>query len=35
VYIVYTGTNRIYRPKKYFYVSLGDNFFTVFLCFLR
>ena len=28
--IVYTCTNRIYRPKKYFYVSLGNNFFTVF-----
>jgi len=27
--IVYTCTNRIYRPKKYFYVSLGNNF-TVF-----
>jgi len=26
---VYTCTNEIYRPKKYFYVSLGNNF-TVF-----
>ena len=29
--IVYTCTNRIYSTKKYFYVSLGNNFFTVFL----
>jgi len=27
---VYICTNRIYRPKKYFYVSLGNTFFTVF-----
>jgi len=27
---VYTCTNRIYRPKKYFYVSLGSNFLLFF-----
>ena len=28
--IVHKCANRIYRPKKYFYVSLGNNFY----CFL-
>ena len=28
--IVYTCTNRIYRPKRYFYVFLGNNFLLFF-----